>query len=96
MRPVLASLALLGVVLAALLAVLAYPRVYRRLGGRPWTFISRDASRTHPLLFYAGFLAGGLLLGLWLTTGQIVLVSACLGAGVVIGHIWRSVMSPRS
>lgn len=58
-----------------------YERIYKRVGGRPWTYIARDWSAGRVAI--ASFLAG--LLVRWPPRLDVM---AAFIMGVAIGHIW--------
>ncbi|MBI4236462.1 MAG: hypothetical protein HY688_03795 [Chloroflexi bacterium] len=64
-----------------------YEKLWRRIGGRPWTHIVRDEQRKDPLLFLLIFLGLGILLVKiagkhWWQ----VLLGFLLG--ILAGHFW--------
>lgn len=64
-----------------------YKAIWTRIGGRPWTEISRDEQKKSPLVFMLIFFGIGVLMvkfgkGHW---WQLIL---SLLAGIIIGHIW--------
>jgi len=64
-----------------------YEKLWRRLGGKPWTEIVREDIRREPLLYLLLFLLGGVLLSLKVEQNwwQVLIGFA---AGVVVGHLW--------
>jgi len=64
-----------------------YERLWRKVGGRPWTEIIRDDQKSSPLLFLLIFLALGVLAGrlagkyLW----QLLIAFVI---GLLCGHFW--------
>ena len=64
-----------------------YEKLWRRVGGRPWTEIVRDEERQSPLIFMLIFLGFGILLGkLAARYWWQILIGFLLG--VICGHFW--------
>ena len=64
-----------------------YEKIWRRIGGRPWTEIIRDEQKKSPLVFLLIFLGMGLLTGK--TIGKYwwqLLIGFLLG--MLCGHFW--------
>jgi len=64
-----------------------YEKVWRRIGGRPWTYIVRDEQKRAPLMFLLIFLGLGILVAK--TAGRNwwqILVGFLLG--ILAGHFW--------
>lgn len=64
-----------------------YEKLWRRVGGRPWTEIVRDEQKQSPLIFLLIFLGFGVLLGkvaarYWWQ----ILIGFLLG--LLCGHFW--------
>lgn len=68
-----------------------YAFFWTRFGGRPWTWISRDAIRTRPLLWVGpvlvGFVVVAPLLVRWLGVRGHVGLAIGFVVGGVLGHI---------
>jgi len=64
-----------------------YEKIWRRIGGKPWTEIIREDAQREPLLYLLIFLAGGIFLAIkakqhwW----QILLGFTL---GILVGHLW--------
>lgn len=66
-----------------------YEVLWRRIGGRPWTYISRQYARDYPLRALCIAFGIGSLLGLAPLGWKVrLIVVAALAAGSVIGHIF--------
>ena len=64
-----------------------YEKLWRRVGGRPWTEIIREDQQASPLAYLLIFLGLGLLLGrLAAKYWWQVLVGFLLG--ILCGHLW--------
>ena len=65
-----------------------YKLLYTRFGGRPWTYITREATRRRPLeaLLWA-FLLGNVFANV-LPWSWELLAGGFIAAGVVVGHIF--------
>ena len=65
-----------------------YPWLYKHIGGRPWTYITREATRKRPLeaLFWA-FTLGNLFANL-LPWKWELFAGGFLAVGIVVGHIF--------
>jgi len=64
-----------------------YEKLWRRVGGRPWTEIVRDEEKQSPLIFMLTFLGFGILLGkLAARYWWQILIGFLLG--VLCGHFW--------
>jgi len=64
-----------------------YEKIWRRIGGRPWTEIIRDEQKKSPLVFLLiflglGFMAGKIAGKYWWQ----ILIGFLLG--VLCGHFW--------
>jgi len=64
-----------------------YEKLWRKVGGRPWTEIIRDEQKRTPLVFLLIFLGLGLLAGkLAGKYGWQILLGFLLG--ILCGHFW--------
>jgi len=64
-----------------------YEKLWRKIGGKPWTEIIRDDQRKSPLVFLLVFLGLGILAGK--LTGKYwwqILLGFLLG--ILCGHFW--------
>ncbi len=64
-----------------------YEAIYKRIGGRPWTYITRDESKKAPLLFMLIFLGVGIIL-VKFSSAHWWKIFIGLLVGVIVGHIW--------
>jgi len=64
-----------------------YKAIWSRIGGRPWTDISRDLDKEWPLLFPLIFMGIGTLIALKFKEHWKWIVLAII-IGTVIGHIF--------
>ncbi|MDP2919375.1 MAG: hypothetical protein Q8O43_04055 [Dehalococcoidia bacterium] len=64
-----------------------YKIIWSRIGGRPWTFILRDAWYTLEGLWIIGLVAIGALLGHW-WWGFIFWLLLAFALGYVAGHLF--------
>mgnify|MGYP001584749652 CR=1 FL=1 len=67
---------------------MVYKWAYTKLGGRPWTHITREAARKRPLEWLLLFFLFGNLFGNLLPWRWELIVSVGLVAGVIVGHIF--------
>ena len=64
-----------------------YEKLWRRLGGRPWTEIVREDARHQPLLYLLLFLLAGVFLALKARQNWWQILIG-FGAGLIVGHLW--------
>ncbi len=64
-----------------------YEKLWRRVGGRPWTEIIRDEQSKSPLIFMLIFLAFGILLGKLAAKYRWQILLGFM-LGVLCGHFW--------
>lgn len=62
-----------------------YEKLWRRLGGRPWTEVIREDARREPLLYLLIFLLGFLAIKAKQNWWQILV--GFIG-GLIVGHLW--------
>ena len=65
-----------------------YEMLWSRVGGRPWTSISRAAARAHPLTWTVGGYLAGLVMGRLLQWPQALWVLLGLFSGIILGHLF--------
>jgi len=64
-----------------------YEKMWRKIGGRPWTEIIRDEQKRSPLVFLLIFLGLGIMLGkLTAKNWWQILLGFLLG--ILCGHFW--------
>ncbi len=64
-----------------------YEKFWRRIGGRPWTYILRDAWHKLEGLWIIGLVAIGAVLGHWLWS-DIIWFLLVFAAGYCAGHLF--------
>jgi hypothetical protein len=64
-----------------------YKWLWTRVGGRPWTWITRDAQKGYPLLFLLGFLCAGWIIGAYVKKHWIPLLIGLI-FGLLCAHFW--------
>lgn len=67
-----------------------YKVLWSHVGGRYWTWIAREGTRTAPLQWLLAFLLVGILIGYFAPLGGALWMLVVLFIGMVIGHIWWS------
>ena len=80
-----AILIALGVLVV--LAVIFYKSLWSRIGGRPWTYITREWVPKHPLATVLIAFGVGGVLGTF-STRTVLLIIAGVAAGLVLGHLF--------
>ena len=65
-----------------------YERIWRRIGGRPWTYIIRDWWRDYELLWVIGLVAAGALLCNWQGIAVVVYFLSVFALGTLFGHLF--------
>jgi len=64
-----------------------YEKIWRRIGGRPWTYIVRDEQKKEPLMFLLIFLGLGILVAKTAGRNWWQIVVGFL-LGILVGHFW--------
>ena len=65
-----------------------YERFWRRLGGRPWTYILRDAWEQYEIFWIIGLLAIGILMGYFCPLAWALGGLGILLGGFILGHLF--------
>jgi hypothetical protein len=64
-----------------------YEKLWRRLGGRPWTEVIREDARREPLLYLFLFLLAGVSLAMKAKQSWWQILIG-FGVGLIVGHLW--------
>ena len=65
-----------------------YERLWRKVGGEPWTYIIRRWWRTYEILWILGLVALGAFLGMHYSAMSIIHFLAIFAVGTLFGHLF--------
>lgn len=65
-----------------------YKWLWSRIGGRPWTYIIRDARQKYPTPWMLGVMALSAYVGHSLWGKELLIAFAILLIGILWGHLW--------
>jgi len=65
-----------------------YKRIYTVIGGRPWTYITRDARQKYPLPWQLGLAIIMILIGHYFWGSGLAKFGGGVLLGILMGHFW--------
>lgn len=65
-----------------------YRRIYSKIGGRPWTYIIRDARQKYPTPWMLGVMLVSATIGQFFWGQELLILFAGILIGILWGHLW--------